>query len=208
MEKDSTNNTAKDLALVEEQVSSAMMAANATKITDSETMLAAGELFSKIKQVGKLMKQKKEAITKPLNEGLKNVRAMFAPFESQQEAAETILTDKMDVYTKEVRKEADRIEREAAEELQKIEAAKESGKITEAQAEVKEEKVERQLEKAPEVIKNSPNFHTREEKKFCVVDKTLLPFEYLKADEVLIRKAMYDGVVLQGVEYYTETNYV
>ena len=51
--------------------------------------------------VTRMITSKKESITKPLNEALRNARAFFAPIEEQWAGAERIVKDKMVAYQNE-----------------------------------------------------------------------------------------------------------
>lgn len=197
-----------NVALVEKQVSEAVKRASAFEVNTPESMLEAGELRKKIKSVGKLLKDQKEKITKPLNEGLKQARALFAPLEENYEQAEKIISGKMLFYQNICDQETRDIEAKAAADLKKIEDDAKAGKITEHQAEVKEQKIEQKLEQAPGVITKSKDFHTREIQKFRIVNMDAIPREFMLPDEVAIRKAMMAGIPVEGVEYYKEKSLV
>ena len=72
----------KNLAPIKIQVSKAESAANTLKIETAEDMVNAADILGKIKTVGKEITKRKEAITKPINEGLKSIRAFFAPIDA------------------------------------------------------------------------------------------------------------------------------
>ncbi len=88
----------KELAIVKQQSTKAYQAAEGLIIKTSEDMNVATDILSKIKTVQKLIKEKKESLTKPLNEALKNARALFAPIEDSAERAESIIKQKMVAY--------------------------------------------------------------------------------------------------------------
>lgn len=198
----------KEIAVVKSQVSKAIKAAEEIVVKTDDQMLAAGDVRKKIKVVGKMIKDKKEAITKPLNDALKQVRELFRPLEDGYEQAESLIASKMLEYQKLVDAEKRRIEAEAQKKLDDAARDLEAGKITEKEAEKIEKKVETKLEKAPEVIKKSDSFHTRTVKKFRIVDEALIPREYLFVDEVKIRRAMLANVPVAGVEYYEDKTLV
>lgn len=62
--------------------------------TFEQCMDAADALFD-IKTVGEKITQRKEEITKPMNESLKSARAFFKPFETQYSEAEQIVKTKV-----------------------------------------------------------------------------------------------------------------
>lgn len=198
----------KELAVVKTQVTKAKSAAEVIVIKTDEQMLEAAEVRKKIKVVGKMIKEKKEAITKPINEALRNIRELFKPLEEGYEQAEGMIADKMLTYQRVVDEVRRKAEIEAQRKLEEAQKALDEGKITEKQVEKIEAKVEAKLEKAPEVITKSEDFHTRTIKKFKIVDENLIPREYLDISETKIRKAMMAGVVVAGVEYYEEKTLV
>ena len=194
----------KEIAVVKGQVSKAQTAADSIIIVDDATMLEAGETRKKIKLVGKLIKEKKEEITKPMNEALKSVRALFAPLEDGYERVESLIASKMVEYQRKVDAERRRVEDEATRKLAEAQRKAAEGTITDKQAQRVEKSVEKKLEATPEVIKKSEAFHTRTVKKFRILDVTAIPREYLVPDEVKIRAAMMAGQAVSGVEYYED----
>ena len=64
-------------------------------ISNADDFEVAVELGGQVKKASKFITEKKELITKPLNEALKNARAMFKPFEDNIEAVEKELKGKM-----------------------------------------------------------------------------------------------------------------
>lgn len=194
----------KEIAVVKTQVSKAISAAESIEIKTDEQMLEAGEIKKKIKIVGKMVKEKKEAITKPLNDALKQVRELFKPLEEGYEQADDMIASKMIAYQRIIEEKQRKIEEEARKKLEEAQKQLEQGKLTEKQAERVENKIEKKLEEAPQVIKKSENFQTREIKKFRIINETEVPREYLMIDEVKVRKAMMAGIVVSGVEYYTD----
>lgn len=192
----------RELSVVRGQVMRALAVAESIIVGSDEQMLEAGEIRKKIKQVGKIIKEKKEEITKPLNEALKNVRAMFAPLEQNCEEAEMRVSQKMLIYQSKVDAERRKIEAEAQRKMEEAQRKLEEGKISEKQAQAVEARAEKKLESAPEAIKKSEDFHTRTVKKFRILDANAIPRSYLVPDEVAIRKAMMAGVAVAGVEFY------
>src|SRR3990167_1280063 len=85
----------KELAVVKTQVSKAVITAQQLQIKTKEELEGATSILSKIKAVGRLIQEKKESITKPLNEALKNARDLFRPLEAQWSEAEGIVKQKI-----------------------------------------------------------------------------------------------------------------
>ena len=194
----------KEIAVVRTQATKALTAASAVVITDDPSMLEAGEIRKKIKTVGKMIKEKKEEITKPLNEALKNVRAMFAPVEADCEQAAGVIESKMLDYQRKVARERVKIEQEAQKKLEEAQTKLEAGNLTERQMERVEAKVEQKLEAAPEVISKSDAFHTRTVKKVEIFGMPERVDRYWVLDEVLVRKDALAGVVIEGVRVVEE----
>lgn len=197
----------KEIALVKNQVTKAVSAAELVKVTTDEEMLQAGELRKKIKTVGKMLSDKRLAITRPINESLKEIRDMFKPLEEDNERAETIVSNKMLAYQKQQDDKRKKIEAEALEKTKQAEKDLAKGVITEKKAEQIIQKAEVKLDSAT-VVKHSNDFHTRTVKKFRIVDVKCIPRDLMIPDEVAIRKQMMAGLVVEGVEYYEENTLV
>lgn len=177
-----------ELAPIEAQVSKAEAAANALQIKTVEDLTVATELLGKIKTVGRMITSKKEGITKPANEALKNVRAFFAPIERQWEAAERIVKDKMvDYQSRQLAK--------AAKKTEVIEQKVEAGKMNFEKATEKIEAVTPQKN----VTTDAGAAQFRTVKEVVIDDETLIPREYLMLDMVKIRKVALAGVGIPGV---------
>ncbi len=180
----------KEIAVVEKKVNKTVALAESVVVSTDEEMLKAGELRKEIKDLGKEIEARKKEITDPLNKALKSARDLFRPLEDGFATAEKLLTGKMLSYQK---KQDDKRKEVEAKTLADLE----SGKIKESTA-------EKRLEKAPEPIKRSEDFHTRTVKKFRIVDPLAIPRQYLVPDEVKIRGAMMAGTEVAGVEFYED----
>ena len=84
--------------------------------------VTAGGWLNDIKAKDKLVKEKKETITKPMNEALKATRALFKPVENDLVAIKTELANKLNAF----KREQDRI---AAEKARKLQEKIEKGSI-------------------------------------------------------------------------------
>lgn len=91
-------------------------------IENNEQFANTGAILQKIKVAEKIVKTKKEEITKPLNAQLKEARAFFKPFEEALENAKRGTQAKMTEF----KREQDRI---AAEKAKKLEEKIEKGTI-------------------------------------------------------------------------------
>jgi peptidoglycan hydrolase CwlO-like protein len=67
----------KEIVVLKGQISKLENQANEITITTPEENASAIELKAKLKDIGKQIKERKEAITKPLNVALKSARELF-----------------------------------------------------------------------------------------------------------------------------------
>ncbi len=186
----------KDLAPLKSQISKLEKLANEVQITTQEENESALNLKSKLKEIGKEITKRKEGITKPLNEALKNARALFSPIEDQYENAENIVGKKLIAYKQKV--EAENLEKEAniAERVEK--------------GTMKIETAERKLDeiKTPEKTITTAHGQVQFRKiaKIRITNENIIPQRYWIIDQVLLRKDVLSDIVVPGVEkYYEET---
>ena len=187
-------NDTKELTVLKSQITKLNNTANEIAITTPEENGSAMELKSKLKDIGKQIKERKEAITKPLNDALKSTRALFAPLETAYENAENIVGRKLLDYKRKVDEEARKKE-------EAIAARVEKGTL----------KVETAERKMDEVQRTDKTVHTdhgkvqfRVIKKMRIIDETLIPKKYWVIDEVSLRKDVVAGIVVPGAELYEE----
>ena len=107
---------------VEAEVAPLVEQINAVEIKDNDSYVANGALLNDIKSKEKLIKTRKEEITKPLNAALKSARDLFRPVEGSLAEAKSILGGKLNEF----KREQDRI---AAEKARKLQAKIEKGTI-------------------------------------------------------------------------------
>ena len=88
----------KEISVVKTQATKALTAAQELEIASAEQMTSATDLLSKMKTVAKMIKERKEAITKPLNEALASARSLFKPIEENLADAERVVKGKMIDY--------------------------------------------------------------------------------------------------------------
>src|SRR3990167_10201870 len=171
------------------EVSAVERKADAIEITKSEEYANAVDIVAKLKEIGSKIKEKKESLTKPLNEALRNARELFAPLEMQFSNAEGIIKGKLLDYKRKKDEEA-RIE-EA-----RIAARVEKGTLKIETAERKMEAVERiDTTTRGDVGEIS----IRQIKKVRIVNESLIPREYLQPDMVAIRRDALGGKAIAGV---------
>lgn len=184
----------KELTVLKGQISKLENKANAVEIKTQEDYADAIDLVSKLKDTASTIKNKKEAITKPLNEALRNARSLFAPIEEQFENAEIIIKTKLLDYKRKIDEEV-RIKEEA------IAKRVEAGTLKLETAEKKVENIER--------IENTMKGKTgelqiRKVKKVRIINELLIPREYLEPNMVAIRRDALAGKQIAGVETFEE----
>lgn len=186
----------KEIAVIEKKVSPLVLKAEKHEITDAKSMGEAVTMLSEMKKTEKLIKDSKEKLTKPINEALKEIRKRYKPIEDMFEAGISALRRTMtDYQTAESLKAAEKKDAIAE-------------RVGDGKGKLKVETAVRQMEEvntpANSVATDAGLVKFRKVKKFEVMDMTLLPMKYHLADEVAIRKAMNEGVQLEGVRYYEE----
>ena len=195
----------KEVAVVKTQATKALTAAQELEIASPEQMTSATDLLSKMKTVAKMIKERKEAITKPLTEALNSARDLFKPIESNLADAERIVKGKMLDYQRAIDEEN---EKKRLALVKKVE----TGYMKPETAVAKMEKIE----DAPTTVQGSVGamaFRTVKKVRFADVatlsDKDIVwnaKHGYLVWDEVAARRAAFAGPqsVPPGVEVYEE----
>jgi len=179
----------KELAPIKAQVSKAELVVRSLQIKTANDLTAATDILGKIKIVGKQIAEKKESITKPLNEALRNARAFFAPIEAQWNEAERIVKGKMIEYQNaELAK--------AAKKTEVIEKKVEAGKMSFEKAANKIEAIS--PTKSVEAKTGAIQFRTIKE--VVIEDESKLPREYLMPNMAKIRTVALAGMSIPGVK--------
>ena len=179
----------KELSIVKTQVEKSIAVARELSIKSLDDMVIGTNLLVKIKTVGKLIDEKKKAITQPLNEALKEIRTLFAPLEANYAEAERIVKAEMIRYNSVV-------EAEAAEKAKKLEARVDKGTMKFETAIDKIAEIPQTAKTATE--KGQVTF--REQVTFEITDEQKIPRQYLVPDLVSIRKAILANVEIEGVK--------
>lgn len=125
----------KELKPIEQEIASNKSKIDALVIKTEDDYNAAASLLINFKKIAKDIKSKKEELTKPINESLKKIRAMFLPYEGEIETLESTVASKLRQYR------ADEAAK-AAKQQEKIAEKLESGKITETKAAMLSAKIE------------------------------------------------------------------
>lgn len=184
------------VASLEKEITPVVLKADKITITNNTEMVEATKLLSNINKYADEVESRRKAITEPLNVALKAARQMFSPLEDKLEAAITSIRKAMTSYQTNIVR------------IQKEEEAKIAARIGEGKGKLKLEtavaKMD-QIEKPVEKITTDAGaVKFKTVKKFRIIDKRYIPFDYLLPDEVAIRKAMLSDIKIEGVEYYEE----
>lgn len=183
-----------EVAVVKTQATKALMAAQALEIKTPEDMTVATDHLAKMKQVAKMIKERKEAITKPLMEALTSARDLFKPIEQNLAAAEAIMKNKMLAYQRIVDEKAEKDRLALAKRVEK-------GTMKPETAVAKMEGIQ----DAPTSVQGkSGAMSFRTVKKYRVVDASALPREFLTPDMGKITEALKAGRSVPGAEMYEE----
>lgn len=146
-------------------------------------------LFALTKEIGK----KKGSILDPLNEAVKNVRALFKPIEIKAANQLARIGSAIDDYYLEAQRKQEAKQRE-------LEQKVESGQITEKQAAKRLVKFEEQ--QATDLVK------TRTIDVVVVEDENKVPDQYWVLDMVAVRRDALKGVKIPGVVVQPQTSSV
>jgi len=188
----------KAVAIIEKKMAPIAAKAIEIVIKTPEQQKEAGEMLTQLNKYGDELDALKKTITDPMNKALKAARALFKPREDKVEEAVNALRKAMGAYQL-------KAEQKAEKERDKIAQKVEDGKMSAEKGVAKMADVA-----APEanIETNGGSVKFRDQKKFEVMDITLLPIEYHLADESAIRKAMQANIELPGVRYWVERTVV
>ena len=189
-----------NLTPVKRQVTTISNQAGDLLIDSKESLAQATDILSKIKTASKDVKNRKEEITKPLNEALKSARSLFKPLEDDLATAERCIKDKMLDYASEV-------EAKAAAEAAKLEKRVEKGTMRTDTAMRKMDEIET-VDSQVKGENGSVQFRTV--RNIRVVDPQKIPLKYLMNEKVLaaisaaVRTDVLNGTKVDGVEIVEE----
>jgi len=162
------------------------------------------EIGTRLKEISNTVKNRKEEITKPLNEALKSARDLFKPIEESLEEAGNTLKSKMLVWKDIERKEAEKIQKEEQAKIEEQEAKLKSGEVTAMQAHqsILDSKIEIIKSETEKTTKTNSGARATEKfiTEYVVVDKTKIPLDFLEPDMVKIKNSFKEGTPIEGVE--------
>lgn len=189
-----TNKT--EVAVIQSQLSPLIQKSKELSIDGKLELDFAVELLSELNRWSDNVKSDKERMTIPLNEALKEIRSKYKPVEEMLEQSIGSVRLKMSQYQAKV-----------------IQARKDAedkllARVGEGKGSIKLETAIKKLDETEAVNKtvgsDSGSVTFIEVEKFEVLDVTLLPPQYILANEPEIRQAMKRGERLPGVRYYKE----
>jgi len=185
----------KKIIELEKEVDIVLEPVTTLTIKGKQDLQEASEILTNLNRYKDRVKEERERITKPLNEALKAARDMFRPVEARLDESISSLRGAMTVY----QTEQDKV---IAIATAKAMADIESGKVDINEAVTALSEIERV--DAPIATSNKGSVSFKLTKKFEVMDVTMLPPQYLLANDVMIRASMKEGVELSGVRYFSE----
>ena len=155
-------------------------------VSSKPTLEKAIDQLKEVKRVKKLIKEKKDSVIKPLNEALKNARALFKPSEDKIDTIESYLKDQTLKYNQKLLAEQKAREEEAQKKIEQGESFEKATK-----------KVENTTEKINTI-------RTRKVKKLRIIDANKIPIDYMIPNEREILAAWNKGLSISGTEVYEE----
>ena len=189
----------KDVEEYHSQVSFVEEKADQLVISSKEEMTTASDLLIDLKKIEKIIIARKKKITRPLMDALASARDLFKPLEIGYSSAKNTINSKMLNYTD---TEDTRIEKERA----RVEKRVGKGTMRVDTAVIK-------LEEAGEIKTSFDGAKSktliRKMTKIRIVDKALVPREFMIPDLKLITQAVLKNkLVIPGVETYEEKSIV
>lgn len=190
--------TTKELVPIKKKIEAVAEKAKDIAIRSSDDMATATVILSQMNGYMDSVKEKKETLTKPLNEALKNARAMFKPLEETYEEAIEVLREKMSFYQTQQMK------------IKREEELKIASRVKEGKGNLSIETAVKKIEALPQVNKEVATdaglVQFREVKVLVILDPLLIPREYLVIDESRLLKDLKEGKTVAGAT--TETKQV
>lgn len=178
-------NTAEAIKIAEEKAMT--LADNSRiKVNSQPTLDQAKTSLTQVKEIKKIVQEKKDSVVKPLNEALKNTRALFKPIEDKVDLIETYLKGEVLRYNTKLLQEQRKREEEAQ---AKIEAG-----ATFEEATKSVERIEKKIDAIP----------TRKIKRLKIIDASKIERQFLIPDEQAIKEALLSGIKVSGCELVEE----
>jgi hypothetical protein len=183
---------------IKKEINPIIEKAQKIEIESKEDMTEATTALSQLNKFYDNLTEEKEKLTKPINSALKEIRARYKPVEEMLDGAISVIKSKMGKYQMD------------ALQAQKEAEAKIASRVSRGTL-----GIEKAIEKIGDIDAPEEKIKTEEGgvsfrlvKKFRIMDKTFIPYEYLEPNEVKIRQAMVAGIEIKGVEYYEEQSVI
>lgn len=184
-----------DVSTLRSQSSLILAAASSLTITSDADMEASADVLHKVKEIEKVIVDRKEEITRPLMAGLASARELFKPFEIVVADAKKMVKEKQLAF---IKAEDERREKER----ERIATQVDRGNMREDTAAKKLDVLGETKTSAQGSI---GSVQTRTMTKVRVIDNAVIPREYLVPDMAKITAAvLQEGKEIPGVEKYTE----
>ena len=158
------------------------------KITSRPTLELAKQSLANVKGYIKLVKEKREKLTKPMNDALREARDLYRPVENRLAFTKKLIDQKILDYLAV-------LEKQEEEKKIEIEQKVESGEM----------KVETAGNKLEKIAEKKGAIRKRVNRDIEIVDKTKIPLDYLEPNMVAIRKDALAGKVIPGVKVIEKT---
>lgn len=187
----------KELEVFKKEITTSSKTIVNLEIVDESSYKEAVTIGRTVQATLKKITARKEEITKPLNQAIKSTRELFAPLETTaKEIIESIKTKMIDYQREETKK--------AEEQKAKILDRVERGTMT---AETAVRKLNEDIV-APEktVTSDAGSATVIKRKAYRVVDKKLVPLDFMEVDMVKVKEAFKAGQPVHGIEEYEEQN--
>lgn len=183
----------KEIELFKKDISSTAKKVELIEVKDEISYKKAIDQGRLVQEILKKITERKEEITKPLNQALKSTRELFKPLETFAEETIKEIKLKMISYQQEITKKAEA-------EKAKILARVEKGTMTPETAVRKLNEDIVTPEKTIEAENGSASLVKR--KAYRVTNKKKIPLEFLEVDMIKVKASFKAGKPVEGIEEY------
>lgn len=185
-----------EIIAFEKKISPAIVLVQKLHIKNKQDMNEAVQTLSLINKYADHVKEKRETITKPLNEALKNARTLFKPIESKLDGAITLIREEMSRYqTEETTK-------------QQAEEAKIIDRVGDGKGKLKLETAVKKIENLggleSVVTTDAGKVKFREDKVLKITDEMIIPRQFLNVNEKALIDALKMGMSVPGATLETK----
>jgi len=190
--------TTKEIAIIDEKVTKLVTKqekqANDLLILTPADMKKATELLSEVNRMADKFEAEKELLTKPLNAALKEIRGRYKPIETALEYAISTIRTKMTTAQR-------MFDADAEAKREKLMARVEKGTMRVETAVAKMEDIP---DADATINTDSGSVQWMTVKKLVIDDANKIPREYLDVNEVRVKEALKNGVVVPGARMVEE----